>query len=137
MYEAGPGPSCGHCHVIGQLWVQGTACLLIGGDMYSSILLLGLKCPNVGTENVEDGMGSFTNKLEGRFQNGTFYYQCSCDRMSLQKCLAPVYVSLGQIPVASCFRSEFPRSAGESDFGSFQITASTLGSRTFKILCAL
>ena len=82
-------------------------------------------------------MGSFTNKLEGRLQNGTFYYQCSCDRMSLQKWLAPVYVSPGQIPVASCLPSESPRSAGGSDFGSFQITASTLGSRLCKILCAL
>ena len=99
--------------------------------------MLGLKCPNVGTEKVEDGMGSFTNKLEGRFQNGTFYYQCSCDRMSLQKWVAPVYVSPGQIPVASCLPSEFARSAGESDFGSFQIIASTLGSRPCKIVCAL
>ena len=62
-------------------------------------------------------------------------HQCPHGRTSSPKWLLPVSMFPGWVPVASVSSGDSPRSAGVSDPGSFQITASVLGFGACEILC--
>ena len=87
--------------------------------MSLSSQLLGLRRPSTGADSWWVGLDPGANSLEGGFQNGTC--QCLCLQGELQLLLAS--------------SGDPPRSANESDLGSFQMTASALGPRGCEILC--
>ena len=95
------------------------ACLLQGEAVSLSSQFLGLRFPSTGADRWWMGLDPGANSLEEGFQNGTC--QCLCFQGELQLLLAS--------------SGDPPRSANESDLGSFQMTASVLGPRGCEILC--
>ena len=81
------------------------------------------------------GPGPRANRFQGGFQNGTCRHTCPCggthSSQGLLQCLGPQGEL--QLPPASSKGSS--RSAGRSDPGSFQMTASALVTRACEILC--
>ena len=81
------------------------------------------------------GPGPGANNLEGGFHNVPCQHQCPHGRMSspngCHQCLCPQ----GELQWPSASPGSSPRSAGGSDPGSFQITASALGPGVCEIFC--
>ena len=105
----------------------------MGGAVSWPCSLLGMWCPSTGTNRLVGRAESRLNKLEGGFHPGTREHQgpgATGSTKRLPQCLCP-RASCGCLPSPG----DSLGSAGRSDPGSFQITASALGPGACEILC--